>query len=231
MTTFPYSKLTIDTPFDEVDFDFYSLQRPGSENFYRLRCRLYHQRALSFSIMDANGARQYIFTRNWQMDVIVRPVSLLEFRITPDACTGISEFGFEVDANDPRQWPYEPQGQIAFPQGIGAEAWQQLKARMQAHLGDTVSPYEAARCLPSQTALSRNPNYVLRLPYTPFQFLRTALNEQQIPCEVRAEPQEQPRPVILFINNDSYIMARDFEVDIPDAIFTPDEYPEKSDTI
>ena len=231
MTTFAYHQLTIDTPFDEVDFDAYSLQQPGGDNFYRLQCRLHHERELSFSIVDATGTRQYIFTRDWQMSVTARPIGLLEFKITPEGYTGISEFGFDVDAGDERQWPYEQQGQIAFPQGIGEDAWQKMRARMLAHLGDDMSPFAAGRFLPNQTAMSRNPNYALRLPYTPFQMLRTVLNEQQIGYEIRKEPQEQARPVILFINGDSYIMARDFEVDIPDAIFTPNPYPDKSDTI
>ncbi|AMR26111.1 hypothetical protein A0257_02720 [Hymenobacter psoromatis] len=231
MATFPYSQLRIDTPFQEVDFHSYSLQQPGEDNFYRLTCRLYHKRELGFSILDASGTRQYIFTRNWQMDVIVRPRHLLEFRLTPDACTGISEFCFDVDADDNRQWAYEQDGQIAFPQGIEETAWAALNTRMRADLGDTFSPLEAYHYIPNQTALQRNPNYTLRLPYTPFHLLRTILDEQQLPYEVRREPQEQPRPVILFINDESYLLARDFEVDIPDALYTPTPYPEASDII
>ena len=59
-------------------------------------------------------------------------------------------------------------------------------------------------------------------PYTLFKVIQQVLDEQGIRYFIASEPKPSNTPVLFLINGEDYIVAEDFEVDVPEFVHKPE---------
>lgn len=139
-------------------------------------------------------------------EVTVYPLGLVGFRITRRDT--VTDWSFEEGG--PRVWPHEPWGQLFVNGAIDRDA---LIGALEQRLGNRASDLATIVAPPAGAAWAAPLS--LRLPRSVLRATEGILGERGVDCFVAEAPAEGTTPAAFVIDGDDYILADDFEVDVP----------------
>lgn len=140
-------------------------------------------------------------------EVRVYPRRLIAFQISADA----SHTDWSFTRSGPRLWRFEAAGQVFVNDPVEREALlDDVAARLR------VSRDELAPWLAMREGWTAKPPFSCRLPLTVLDAVCAALDARGVGHLVTHRPEPTaPPPVALVIDDQNYIVAEDFELDIP----------------
>ncbi|KKM70600.1 hypothetical protein LCGC14_1439070 [marine sediment metagenome] len=146
-------------------------------------------------------------------DVTVYPLGLAACKLS--LCEEVVDWAFLE--SHPYLWPYEDSEQIFCNSDPPLdELFERIQARLQdvpraelySYL-DPLLPYKAPFCLGT-------------FAFTLFNVVHGELEEMGVAVFVSRRPEPRPTPVLLLIDGDDYIIADDFELDVPHFQHNPE---------
>ena len=166
--------------------------------------------------------------KNWRVSdageghcqVTVHPKDVIKFQISRD--DDVIDWDFTQD--HPLLWQYEEQGTITCNQSLTLEQWMQIAALVKSRLTGYNHEVDVAGYAVSQVhQFGYTSSFSLgQFPYTLFQVLSGVLNEQGIRYYVPFHVKPKSLPVLFLIDGDDYIIASDFEVEVPEFTHKPE---------
>ena len=157
------------------------------------------------------------------LDVIVYPQWVRKFQLSRDySLHDVQDWDFTQE--HPLLWQYEQQGTITCNQSLTLEQWMQIAALTKNKLTDynheaDVVGYGVERVY----RFGHTTSFSLGdFPATPFHALCGVLDEQSIRYFALPGPERRNLPVLFLINGEDYIIADDFEVDVPEFVHKPE---------
>jgi hypothetical protein len=202
--------------FTHIDAEFVScvLGFSGIEPYYRVRLYPWWEHP---AVVEATRAgKPWAFKQPCEgavKEVTVLPRGLHTFRIS----AGPEVIDWAFLKSHPLLWPFEDQGEIicnsdvAMPELIERICKADLPHADKATIYQYVDPL-----LPYSSPFSLG-----RLPLPLFLAVRHALQSMGVRTYVFQEPQPKETPVLLLIDSADYIIADDFELDVPEFVHDP----------
>lgn len=131
--------------------------------------------------------------------------------------------GWDFTQQHPLLWHYEREGQITCLSPLTPPLWQQVAVQAQEALtgyNREVNVVEYAARQVEQWG--HTGSFALgRFPLPLYQVLLPILDAHGIRCFLPYEPKPTPVPVLFLIDGEDYIIADDFEVEVPEALNPP----------
>jgi hypothetical protein len=146
-------------------------------------------------------------------EVTVYPIGLAECRLSRRS--EVRDWAFHE--SHPLLWPYEDCGEIFCNSSLAPDdLYRRVHARLQnvdkeelcSYL-DPLLPHKAPFCLGN-------------FPFTLFNVVQEELADMGVKTFIPGKPEPRPAPVLLLIDNSDYIIADDFELDIPEWEHDPE---------
>ena len=193
---------------------------PSSDSFYTVAFYPWWEHPLYLKAREEGTSWGFINSSEGEAEVTVYPKNLREFQI--------SELGSVIDWNFTQQhpllWHYEEQGKITCNTPLALERWLKIAALSQEHLtgyNDLVDV--AGYALKQVYQWGHTGSFHLgTFPYSLFQALLPVLDAQGIRYFIPFEPKPTQMPVLFITEKDNYIIADDFELDVPEFIHKPE---------
>jgi len=156
-------------------------------------------------------------------EVTVYPKGVIKFQISRQ--DDVIDWDFTQE--HPLLWQYEEQGTITCNQPLTLEQWMQIAALAKSRLtGYNRKADVAGYAIQQVSWFGYTASFSLgHFPYTLFHVLRPVLDEQDIRCFVPFSPkppEASERPVLFLRDDDDYIIADDFEIDVPEFVHKPE---------
>lgn len=132
--------------------------------------------------------------------------------------------GWDFTQQHPLLWHYEREGQITCLTPLTSELWQQIAALAQQTLTGYNHEVNVADYAARQVERwGHTGSFALgTFPLPLYHVLLPVLEAHGIRCFLPYEPNPIPVPVLFLIDGDDYIIADDFEVDLPEFIHKPE---------
>lgn len=163
------------------------------------------------NVLDAEDIEVTIYART------VRDVSL-----SGDLEVGRIE-SWDFTQRHPLLWEYEWLGSIVCLSPLTPQLWQQIAVLAQEALTGYDREVNVAEYAVRQVdQWGQTGSFALgRFPLPLYQVLLPILDAQGIRCFLPNDPKPTPLPVLFLIDDEDYIIADDFEVDVPGAMYAP----------
>ena len=154
------------------------------------------------------------------LEVTVYPKDVIKFQLSRQ--TEVIDWDFTQE--HPMLWEYEGQGIITCNQPLTLEQWMQIATVAKNRLTGYNREVDVAGYAVQQVhQFGHTGSFSLgQFPYTLFQVVRQALDEQQIRYFTPFQPAPPAELVVFLIDIDDYIIAYDFEVDVPEFVHKPE---------
>lgn len=154
------------------------------------------------------------------LEVTVYPKEVIKFQISRQ--TEVIDWDFTQE--HPLLWQYEAQGTITCNQTLTLEQWMDIAARVEGELTGYNRESEVANLAVRQVQkFGHTGSFSLgQFPYTLFNVLCQVSDEQDINYYVPFQAKATMLPVLFLIDGDDYIIADDFEVDVPEFVHKPE---------
>ncbi len=157
------------------------------------------------------------------LEVTVYPKGVMKFQISDQA----DVIDWDFTQGHPLLWQYEGQGTITCNQPLTLEQWMQIAALVKNRLTGYNREADVAGYAVQQVyQFGHTTSFSLgQFPCTLFQVLCGVLDEQEVRYFAPSSPMppEPTRlPVLFLIDGEDYIVAVDFEVDVPEFVHKPE---------
>lgn len=146
-------------------------------------------------------------------EVTVHPVDLVAFRCSRRF--DVTDWGFSDE--HPILWEYEERGPLFCNRDFDADA---IVARIMATEPPWITPADLHRYL-GHGRRTGAPFALPAIPRTPFLLIRRALEDSGVRIYAPREPQPGDALVALVVEGEDYLIARDFELDVPEFVHEP----------
>ncbi len=152
--------------------------------------------------------------------VTVHPKDVIKFQLSQQS----DVIDWDFTQEHPLLWQYERQGTITCNQAMTLEQWIQIAASAKNRLTGYNREADVAGYAVQQVhRYGHTGSFSLgQFPNTLFQIICGVLDEYGYRYYVPYLPKPVDPPVLFLIDGDDYIVARDFEVDVPDFIHKPE---------
>lgn len=153
-------------------------------------------------------------------EVTVYPHDVIKFQISRQ--TEVIYWDFTQE--HPLLWQYEGQGTIVCHQALTLEQWIQIAALAKDRLTGYNHGGDVAGYAVSQVhRFGHTGSFSLgQFPATLFHVLRPVLDNQGVRYFAPFEPKPADVPVLFLIDDEDYIIAEDFEVEVPEFAHKPE---------
>ena len=154
-------------------------------------------------------------------DVTVYPIEMLKASISHSS----EVIDWEFLEDHPLLWTWDSECQIMCNTPLTVERWMQILDAARAKLSGYAS-YPGQREYDSIRKVYRwgktSPFSLGEFPRPLFLAIRDVLRELKIPFLANVEPPQNQLPVLFLIDGHDYIIARDFELEVPEFIHCPE---------
>ncbi len=152
--------------------------------------------------------------------VTVHPVNVMKFQIS--SCGDVYDWDFTQQ--HPVLWEYEDSRSIICNDPLTLEQWLEVADQARENLTGYKRDADVAKyALWAVRRFGKSGSFSLgSFPYTLFEVIRKVLDEQGIRYFIASEPKPKNLPVLFLINGEDYIIAEDFEVDVPEFVHKPE---------
>ncbi|MGI4787474.1 MAG: hypothetical protein ACRYFS_01345 [Janthinobacterium lividum] len=154
------------------------------------------------------------------LEVTVYPKDVMKFQISRQS----EVIDWDFTQEHPILWQYEKQGQITCNGPMTLEQWMEISAVVKERLTGYNREADIADYATRQIhRYGHTSSFSLgSFPYTVFTVLRQVLDEQDTRYYAASEPEATEMPVVFLIDADDYIIANDFEIDVPEFVHKPE---------
>ncbi len=202
--------------FTHIDAEFVacSLGFPEDRPFYRVRLYPWWEHPKLQEAVATDAPWGFTDYSDGMREVTVHPIDLVSFRIS--RAVEVTDWSFEETG--PHVWDYEPDGQIFLNGDIDRD---ELVSEVQQRLD--VDRLTVRRMIAAPDDAAWAPPFSLRLPRSVLLAAMAALDERHVayhPAYVPPPPDDLP--IAFVIDGTDVIIARDFEIDVPDFDHRPE---------
>ena len=201
---------------------------PSSESFYTVAFYPWWEHPLYLKAREAGTGWGFANSSEGEAEVTVYPKNLRQFQISELGC--VIDWGFTQQ--HPLLWQYEEQGKITCNTPLTLEQWLKIATLVQENLtGYSDLADVAGYALKQVYRWGHTGSFCLgTFPYSLFHALLPVLDAQGIRYFAPFEPKPKPMPVLFLIEGDDYIIADDFEVDVPEFIHKPEWFQPRAES-
>lgn len=209
--------------FFHIDATFVScrLELPGQDNYFRVRFYPWWEHPLYQQAIERGETWGFQNTEEGEVEITVYPRNVMTFCISQH----FNIEGWDFVEEHPLLWQYEDWASILCNSALSFEQALELTERVRASLTDYARTANLEKYLPvtrKRLQWYQNPPFSLgAFPYSLYHPVRTALDLMQVEYLSSREPQKKPMPKLFLVDSD-YIMADDFEIDVPEIVHKPE---------
>lgn len=209
--------------FTHIDARFVACELgfPGNNGFFTVELYPWWEHPLYLEARAAGDNWGFAGSDDGHRPVTVYPQEVYQARLSQ--MTEVIDWAFTQE--HPLLWQYEPSGQILCNSPITLEQWARISDDVPGKLSGYNRCVDLAEYVPLRT-ISRwgaTGSFALgSFPRTLFRAVCEALDEQGVRYLAGAVPESTEMPVLFLIDGDDYIVARDFDVDVPEFEHRPE---------
>lgn len=208
--------------FTHIDAEFVGCEigLPQHDGFFTVEFYPWWEHPLYLEAQEANKNWRFRDAGAGDRQVTVYPKTVLRFRISRH--DDVIDWDFTQE--HPLLWQYETHGAITCNQSLTVEHWMQIAALAKSRLSSYNHEADIAGIAIRQVQqFGHTSSFSLgQFPYTLFQAISGVLNEQEINYFAPFQPKPTTLPTLFLIDSDDYIIADDFEVDVPEFVHKPE---------
>ena len=199
---------------------------PQHDGFFTVEFYPWWEHPLYLEAREAGANWGFTGTTDGQLPVTVYPEAVLKFQISRGYdLRDVVDWDFTQE--HPLLWQFEGQGTVTCNQTLTLEQWMQIAALTKNRLtGYNREADVAAYSVQRVYRFGHTTSFSLgEFPATVFQALCWALDEQAVRYFVPyspVPPDAANLPILFLIERDDYIIARNFEVDVPKFVHKPE---------
>lgn len=196
---------------------------PQHDGFFTIEFYPWWEHPLYLEAREAGDNWGFHGILDGYLPVMVYPKEVIKFQISRQ--TEVIDWDFTQE--HPLLWEYESCGTITCNQTMTLEQWMQIAASAKNRLtGYNRDADIASYAVERVYRFGYTPSFSLgEFPATLFQALCEVLDEQAVRYFVpfsSVPPEAADLPVLFLIDRDDYIIARNFEVDVPEFVHKPE---------
>ena len=213
--------------FSHIDAEFVRCEigLPDHDGFYIVELYPWWEHPLYLQAREKNQSWGFTGSSEGKQEVTVYPKGVIKFQISRVPAYQLTDVvNWDFTQEHPLLWQYERQGAITCHSPLTVMRWMEIASLVQ----NKLSGYNHAEDI-SQYAIQQvyrfghTASFSLgEFPKTLFEALRQVLDEQTIRYFVPAEPKAIELPVLFLIDGDDYIIAEDFEIEVPEFVHKPE---------
>ena len=209
--------------FTHIDARFVACEigLPGNDGFFTVDLYPWWEHPLYLEARSEGARWGFDDTCAGYRPVTVYPQSVYQFRLS--RTTEVTDWDFTQE--HPLLWQYEDAGQIICESPVSLEQWARLSDSVRGKLLGYNHSAELAEYVSLQTIhqWGRTGSFSLgHFPRTLFRAIREVLEEQEVQYFAGADPEPVELPVLFLIDGGDYVIAQDFEVDVPEFEHRPE---------
>ena len=208
--------------FSHIDAKFVRCEigLPHHDRFFTVELYPWWEHPLYLQARDDNKNWGFTGSGEGRREVTVYPKNVMKFQLS--SCSEVIDWDFTQE--HPFLWKYEKSGSITLNAPLTLQQWMDIAAVVKSRLIGYNREAEVAEYAISQVHhWGHTASFSLgRFPYTLFTALRQVLDEQGIGYFVPYEPELSRLPVLFLVDAEDYIVAEDFEVEVPEFVHKPD---------
>lgn len=208
--------------FTHIDAEFIGceLGLPQHDGFFTVSLYPWWEHFLYLEAREAGQNWGFHGGMEGALEVTVYPNEVIKFQISRQ--TEVIDWDFTRE--HPLLWEYEGQGTITCHSPLTVSRWMEIAALAQNNLTgynrlEDVSEYANRQVY----RFGHTASFSLgSFPKTLFDVLRQVLDEQGINHFIPFEPETVEVPVLFLIDGEDYIVAEDFEIEVPEFVHKPE---------
>ena len=208
--------------FTPIDADFVGCEigLPQHNGFFTVSLYPWWEHPLYLEARDAGANWGFRNIMEGALEVTVCPKDVIKFQLSQQ--TEVVDWDFTQE--HPLLWDYESHGTITCNSPVTLEQWMEIAAQVEARLAGYIREGKVANLAVKQVhQFGHTGSFGLgQFPLTVFHQLCLLLDEYGIRYYIPYEPKPKDLPVLFLIDGDGYIIANDFEVDVPDFVHKPE---------
>ncbi len=200
---------------------------PSSDSFYTVAFYPWWEHPLYLKAREEGTGWGFANSSDGEAEVTVYPKNVRQFQI--------SELGSVIDwgftQTHPFLWQYEAQGKVICNSPLTLEQWMKIATLTQENLAGPARHADVAEYALKQVyQWGRTGSFCLgSFPLPLLQALLPVLDAQEVRYFLPFEPKPTPMPVLFLIDGEDYIIADDFEVDVPEFQHKPEWFYPRAD--
>ena len=209
--------------FTHIDARFVAceLGMPNNDGFFTVELYPWWEHPLCLEARAAGSRWGFAGSGAGYRPVTVYPQEVYQARLS--RTDEVIDWSFTQE--HPLLWQYEPSGHVMCNSPISLEQWARISDDVPSKLSGYNRSVELAEYVPLRTisrwgasgsfALGDFPRPLLRA-------VRETLDEHEVQYLASTVPEPAELPVLFLIDSDNYIVAKDFEVDVPEFEHRPE---------
>ncbi len=190
-----------------------SLGFPESQPYVTVRFYPWWEHPLYLEAREKDGPWAFADCEEGGRDVTIHPRDMVAF--------AMSRFAEPIECwfaeSGPYVWPYEPDGEIFVNQPVDLDALTTAVAKRL-----DVQRSDARRIIDVPLSYAESPPFSLRLPQSVLIAAMEALDRLGVGYHKSFTPDGEPSPVAFVIDDETWIVAKDFDVDFPEFEHRPE---------
>ncbi len=217
--------------FTHIDAEFVGceLGLPQHDGFFTVSLYPWWEHPLYIEARLENRSWGFTGNNEERREVTVYPKAVMKFQLSDQA----DVIDWDFTQEHPLLWQYEMQGTITCNQALTLEQWMQMATVAKSRLTGYNHEADVAGYAVQQVhQFGHTGSFSLgHFPYTLFQVLCHVLDEQGVRYFapfLPTPPEPTQIPVLFLIDGDDYIIAVDFEVDVPEFVHKPEWFQPRS---
>ena len=193
---------------------------PQNDGFFTVALYPWWEHPLYIEARNQNKNWGFKGSADGFREVTVYPKNVVKFQISRQ--TEVIDWDFTQE--HPMLWLYERQGAITCNSPLTIEQWMEISTLAQDKLTGYNREADVAKYAAQQVRKWGHTNSFSlgSFPYTLFTVLCQVLDSQSIGYFVASEPKATKPLVVFLIDSDDYIIAEDFEIDVPEFVHKPE---------
>ena len=193
---------------------------PGGNSFFTLSLYPWWEHPLYLKARDEGARWGFADYEEGYAEMTVYPKTVRQFRLSP--LCDVTDWDFCQD--DSSLWQYERHGTITCNSPLTLSQWMEIYAAAGQILPDCVEGTNAAWEAAGRVHRWGHAGsfFLGNFPRPLFNALRSVLDTEGISYFAPHTPEPTEMPVLFSVDQDNYIIADDFEVDVPEFIHNPE---------
>ena len=209
--------------FTHIDADFVASEigMPGNDGFFTVDIYPWWEHPLYREARATGTNWGFYATDDAYRPVTVYPKQIYQVRLTQ--MSAVKDWDFTQE--HPLLWQYERSGKITCNSPVSLDQWMQISGDILRKFTGYNRQVELSEYVSLQTIYRWGGSGSFALgdfPRPLFIAVRQALDEQGVRYFAGRDPESVELPVLFLIDGDDYIIAKDFEVDVPEFEHRPE---------
>lgn len=209
--------------FTHIDADFVACEvgLPENDGFFMVSLYSWWEHPLYLEARNAGTQWGFAETNSARCLVTVYPKEVYQARLSRTA----EVIDWDFTQEHPLLWQYERSGNITCNSPISLDQWMEISSGVRGQLTGYNHSVELAEYVSPQTIhrWGKTGSFSLGpFPRTLFRVVRNVLDEQGVRYFAGREPEDKKLPVLFLIDGSDYIIAEDFELDVPEFEHKPE---------